>query len=261
MPRSAHIAHKDVSDAVAKEDQSKDANVMISCFHLSVKHPRMEGALLDDVSFEIETGGWAEFTGEAGCGKSLLFSMLSLRARPEQGTMIVAGRNIARLPQRKLERLRAKIGSCQQSPLLLEDRSVVENLLLPFVARKQLKQAPGYVDHILEQLELQALRDLPVHMLSSSERRVVGIARACVGDPSMILIDGAFEQLDLNWKKRVRAHLRRLHREGRTVVLFGRESVGPMTGRGVELRMTQSSIEPVERSVHAPAPEIGRRRP
>ncbi len=234
---------------------------MISCFHLKVQHPRQEGMLLDDVSFEIETGGWAEFTGESGCGKSAIFSMLSLRTIPKEGTLIVAGRNLSRLPQRKLERLRAKIGSCAQTPRLLEDRTVVENLLLPFVARNQLKKAPRHVDEVIEQLELGALRDLPVRMLSESERRVVGIARACVGDPAMILIDGGFEYLDLVWKKRVRAHLRRLHREGRTVVLFGRESVGPMTGRGVEFRITQSSIEPVERSVHAPSPEIGRRRP
>ncbi len=234
---------------------------MISCFHLEVKHPRHEGALFHDVSFEIETGGWAEFTGEPGCGKSALFSMLSLRTRPEQGTLIVAGRNLARLPRRKLESLRSKIGSCQQEPLLLAHRTVLENLLLPFVARGQLKHAARAVDEVIEQFEIRALRDLPVHMLSASERRVVGIARACVGDPSMILIDGGFEHLDLVWKKRVRSHLRRVHREGRTVVLFGRENVGPMTGRGVEFRITQASVEAVERSVHAPSPEIGRRRP
>ena len=203
-----------------------------------------------------------EFIGEAGSGKSALFALMSLRARPERGTLIVAGRNSQRLSQRKLERARAKIGSCQQRELLLEGRSVTENLLLPCMARGALRRAAREVEETLERLDLTALGDVPITHLSASERRVVAIARACVGSPSLVLIDGALEGLDLAWKVRARAHLRRVHRQGATVVLFGREPVGPMTGHGMEFRLSEGKLEALEHAVHAPSPEVaGRRRP
>ena len=78
---------------------------MISCYHLNIPHPRRDGALLDDVSFELEQGSWADITGESGCGKSVLFELLSLRLLTREGTLIVGGRNLDRLPRRKLESL------------------------------------------------------------------------------------------------------------------------------------------------------------
>ncbi|MEC9442702.1 MAG: ATP-binding cassette domain-containing protein [Myxococcota bacterium] len=234
---------------------------MISCYHLNIPHPRRDGALLDDVSFELEQGSWADITGESGCGKSVLFELLSLRLLTREGTLIVGGRNLDRLPRRKLESLRRRIGACAQKPSLLEDRTVLENLLLPLVARGETRRAAQQVEVVIEALELGALRNMPLEALTESERRVVAIGRACVGTPAMILIDGGVEGLDPAWKKRARSYLRKLHLEGSTVILFSREAVGPMTGRGVELRLEDGRVEPTERSLHAPAPEhIGVRR-
>ena len=234
---------------------------MISCYHLNIPHPRRDGALLEDVSFELEQGSWADITGESGCGKSILFELLGLRLSAREGTLIIGGRNLDRLPRRKLESLRKRIGACAQKPLLLEERTVLENLLVPLVARGETRSAARLVESVIEALELDALRHLPIEALSESERRVVAIGRACVGAAPMILIDGGVEGLDTAWKKRARSFLRKLHLEGSTVVLFSREAVAPMTGRGVELRIEDGRLEPTERSLHAPAPEdIGVRR-
>lgn len=234
---------------------------MISCYHLTVGHPRRDGALLDDISFDIPEGSWVDITGEPHSGKSVLFSLLSLRGRPAQGTLIVAGRNIGRLARRKLERLRRDIGSCAQSVRLLPDRTVTENLLLPLVARQRTNEAAESVARVLAQLDFEDVRDLEVSALTSSERRVLGIARAMIGEPSLILIDGGLDDLDRVWRKRVRAALRALHRQGHTVVLFGRDVVGPMTGQGIELRLEDGRLEHLEHSLHAPSPEtMGRRR-
>lgn len=230
---------------------------MISCYHLNIKHPRTSGMLFDDLGFELETGAWADITGENGSGKSVLFRVLSLRARLDQGTLIVAGRNTSRLSRRRFEGLRRRIGACEQDALLLEDRSVVENLLVPFIARGETRRAPAKVDHLLETLDIKRWAKLQVSTLTPSEKRVVAIARACVGEPSIVMIDGGLEGLTPEWTKKLRQHLRRLHREGRTVLIFSQQAIGPMLGDGVELRLEDGRLEQIERSLRVPNPEIG----
>lgn len=230
---------------------------MISCYNLSLPHPRRDGALFDEASFEVEAGTWVDVTGESSSGKSVLFELLSLRARTSQGTFIVAGRTLARLSRRKLEALRRRIGACAQRPMLLDGRTVTENLLVPLVARGETRSAARKVDAMLEAFELEAVKSLPVHALTESERRVVAIARACVGEPELILIDGGLDGLDAAWRQRVKQALRRLHLDGATVVLFSREVVGPVSGRGAAFRLEQGRLETLERSVHAPMPEDG----
>ena len=189
--------------------------------------------LFDDLGFELEAGAWADITGESGSGKSVLFRVLSLRERLAQGTLIVAGRNTSRLSRRRFEGLRRRIGACEQDAMLLEDRSVVENLLVPFIARGETRRAPAKVDSLLETLDIKRWAKLQVSTLTPSEKRVVAIARACVGEPSMIMIDGGLDGLGPEWTKKLRQHLRRLHRHAADPCQLAREVAHDLLARAV----------------------------
>lgn len=235
---------------------------MISCYHLSIPDPR-GGLLFDDVSFEITDGSWTELTGPSGCGKSVLFSLMSLQRSPEQGMFVVQGRNLPRCTETKIAQLRRALGVCEQTPRLLEDRTVLENLLLPFVARNQTRGAPELVQEGIERAGLSALSGLRAGALTLPERRMVGILRATLGNPAGILIDGGLDGLDEGPKKRAQQLLRAAHRQGATIFLFGQEWTGSTSGRGVELRIAQGRIDHITRTIQqAPAPEVsgGRRR-
>lgn len=230
---------------------------MISCYHLSVPDPRGQ-LLFDDVSFEIPDGTWTELTGPSGCGKSVLFSLMSLQRSPDQGMLVVQGRNLPRCTQAKIAQLRRAMGVCEQLPRLLDDRTVLENLLLPFIARGQTRGAPEQAHEGLDRAGIANLANLRAGALTQPERRMVGILRATLGSPAGILIDGGLDGLDEGPKKRAQQLLRAAHRQGSSIFLFGHAWTGSTTGRGMELRIEAGQIDRVTRSLQAPAPEAVR---
>lgn len=202
---------------------------MISCYHLSIAHPHRQTPLLDDVSFDIERGKWAEIVGATGAGKSVLMSILALRSAALRGKCIIGGRNLDRLEPAGLAELRRSIGSCAQRPRLLEERTVVENLLLPLVARDEQRDALARVESLLAETALSGLSEARAGALSDSQRKLTGILRAVVGRPRLVLVDGGLENLGDLAVDAARA-LERAHDAGATVVLASR-SLSPLSER------------------------------
>lgn len=218
---------------------------MISCFHLTVPHPQRQRPLLDDVSVEVEKGEFVEVVGPAGAGKSVLFSLLSLRAKAAHGKCIIGGRNLERLDERGLAELRCKIGSCAQRPEFLEGRSVLENLILPLVARSQPDGALEKIEDLIADTRLEALAKMPAKGLSDAERRLTAIFRALVGRPSLILIDGGLEGLG-ELRADARAALNTAFEAGATIVLTGRERSSFDALRTTTLRLADGQLEPLD---------------
>lgn len=238
----------------------KDAPI-ISCFHLALAAPGGGDSLqlIDDVTLELQEGSWNEIVGPSGAGKSLLFGILSLRFEPDDGRLVVDGRNFHRLSGRGVADLRRRFASCGQAPILLENRTVIENLVLPFVVRREEGRALSVCEELLEDVGLDRLRDLPVSDLAQQERALLGLLRALAGEPRVILIDGILEQLDEEALRTAMRLLQRRHLDGATVVVFGREP-SPNARRGSIFRMEDGGIESVDESTtHAPVPETGRR--
>lgn len=229
---------------------------MISCYHLCIPHPYKDGALFDDASFDIPKGAWAEVLGQGSSGKSILFSILSLRQRATQATLILYGCNILRLRRGKLEELRRRIGSCAQYPVMLEERSVLENLLLPLLVRGSKKSARDEAMHVLDELNLCHLCDVKASALTTQERRLIGLARTTLSSPELILVDGGVEGLDMHFRKRGMQLLKRMHRQGCTVVLFAREATSSLGGIKLDLRLEGGQVRMCTRATHAPCPEI-----
>lgn len=228
---------------------------MIACYHLHVEWEGERKPLFQDISFEIPKGSFVQCTGPSGSGKSVLFSLLSLRCMPEHGQLIIGGRNLSRLSRLKIPGLRRRMGTCAQRPEFLEDRTLQENLLLPFVARGRAKDAPDAVAKLLKAFELQAVADVPMHILSEQERRMVAIARACAGHPDSILIDGGVEALDESHQRRALGALRQAHAQGSTIVLWSRKPARVMGVDVIDMRLERGTLRLVERPRLTPSPE------
>ncbi|MFW5966541.1 MAG: ATP-binding cassette domain-containing protein [Persicimonas sp.] len=192
-------------------------------------HPRGEGALLDDVSFQIEQGTVAQIVGPTGVGKSVLFSIVSLRRASPTGRLVVAGRNLDRLDDSAVAMLRRNVGSCGQTPQLVEEESVAENLALPLVARDR---RAGVFERVVESVAetpIEPLLEVPAGRLAHAERRLVGIWRALICEPDLVLIDGGLEDLGAFQEFVVEA-LSAAHRREATIVVFGRTLSGSLDG-------------------------------
>ena len=136
-------------------------------------------------------------TGHSGAGKSTLLRLIGLLERPTRGRVTVNGRDLGRLPQRHIPLHRRQIGMIFQDHRLLPERTVFDNVALPLVAAGMHRREIGRrARAALDQVGLlQFERALPL-TLSSGEQQRVGIARAVVGRPPVILADEPTGNLD-----------------------------------------------------------------
>ncbi|QCO68558.1 cell division ATP-binding protein FtsE [Luteimonas yindakuii] len=152
---------------------------------------------LADVSFDVGEGEMLFVTGHSGAGKSTLLKLVHLSERPSRGAVLFAERNLLRVHGRKVALHRRDVGVVFQDHRLLADRTVAENVALPLILRG-LRRADiaRRVRSALERLGLgERERALPTQ-LSAGEQQRVGIARAIVGEPRLLVADEPTGNLD-----------------------------------------------------------------
>src|SRR5690348_17256249 len=154
-------------------------------------------AALADVSFEVQPGEMLFLTGHSGAGKSTLLKLIHLAERPSRGTVLFNERNLLKVRRGREALHRREVGVVFQEHRLLLDRSVYENIALPLILRGMKRGEIGKrVRSILERLGLgERERALPTQ-LSAGEQQRVGIARAVVGEPRLLLADEPTGNLD-----------------------------------------------------------------
>lgn len=164
---------------------------------------RQVGVSIDDVvrlenlSFSAFRGEFVLLHGATGSGKTLVLEMLSALRKPTEGEVIVAGDRINDYNELERRSLRRSMGLLMQGGLLLEDRSVLENVLIPaVVAEESFREARARARIALEKCGLAALADLRPHELSAGQRQLAMLARAVVNRPALILADEPAAQLD-----------------------------------------------------------------
>ena len=152
---------------------------------------------LKDVSFNIESGEMAFLLGHSGAGKSTLFKLITRMEKASSGQIIVHNQNLNKLRASNIPHLRREIGVIFQDHKLLYDRTVFDNVALPLIVigmpsdevRKRVRAALGKVG--LSGRE----KSLPI-TLSGGEQQRVGIARAVINRPSILLADEPTGNLD-----------------------------------------------------------------
>lgn len=169
---------------------------MIKLSQVNKRYPNGHEAL-KDISFDLAAGEMAFLAGHSGAGKSTLFKLITRIEKPTSGQVIVDNQNLGRLRNSKIPALRREIGVIFQDHKLLFDRSVFDNVALPLVVigmphdeiRKRVRAALGKVG--LSDKE----KALPI-TLSGGEQQRVGIARAVINRPSILLADEPTGNLD-----------------------------------------------------------------
>jgi macrolide transport system ATP-binding/permease protein len=193
---------------------------------------------LVDVDLRLEPGQWLAITGPSGAGKSTLLHIIGCLDRPTSGTYFFDGVDTATLSDRQRAGLRSRrIGFVFQAFHLLPYRSVLENVMLAEVYRKQSHRSRR--ERALSALEKVGLRDradfLPIH-LSGGEKQRVAIARALLGSPRLLLCDEPTGNLDSRAAGEIVDLLQELNRQGLTLVIVTHnEEVAQRAGRRVHI--------------------------
>lgn len=152
---------------------------------------------LSRVSFEMSEGEMAFLTGPSGAGKSTLLKLLMLMERPSSGTLLINGKNLNRLSRSSIPFYRRQLGVVFQNHQLLIDRSVFENVALPLqIAGYPVKEMGRRVRAALDAVGLLSKELHKPDTLSGGEQQRVGIARAVVHKPKILLADEPTGNLD-----------------------------------------------------------------
>lgn len=169
---------------------------MIQFNNVSKRYPGGLDAL-KNVSFELASAEMAFLTGHSGAGKSTLLKLITLIERPTRGQAIVNNQNLSRVTRRRIPYFRRDIGIVFQDYKLLHDRTAYDNVALPLVvAGLRDKDIGRRVRAALDKVGLlKKERAYPI-MLSGGEQQRVGIARAVVNKPPILLADEPTGNLD-----------------------------------------------------------------
>lgn len=169
---------------------------MIRFDHVSKRYPGQKDAL-SDLSLHLPKGEMGFLTGHSGAGKSTLLKLIALIERVTRGTLLIDNVNLAKLPRRRVPWLRRQMGIVFQNHQLLYDRTVFDNVALPLVVAGHRSGELGRrVRAALDKVGLlDKERQMPI-TLSGGEQQRVGIARAVVHRPPLLLADEPTGNLD-----------------------------------------------------------------
>lgn len=152
---------------------------------------------LANLSFSLERGEFAFITGHSGAGKSTLLKLILGIERPSGGRLIVNGADLGALTAKDLPAHRRQIGTVFQDHQLLNDRSVFDNVALPLeISGFDRRDSQRRVRAALDTVGLLSKEKLNPAALSGGEQQRVGIARAVVNTPKLILADEPTGNLD-----------------------------------------------------------------
>jgi len=192
---------------------------MIIFDRVGKRYPNGREALCG-VTFNIHNGEMVFLTGRSGAGKSTVLKLIALLERPSRGSVVVGGKNTSTLRSRHIPAFRRNIGMVFQDHRLLADRPVLDNVALPLVvAGVPMKEIDKRVRAALDQVGLLGKeRSLPIE-LSVGEQQRVGIARAVVSKPPLLIADEPTGNLDPDLALEVMRLFRRFQDVGVTVIV------------------------------------------
>ncbi len=186
---------------------------------VSKRYPQGHEAL-NGVSFELAAGELAFLTGHSGAGKSTLLKLIMLMERPTRGQVLINGKNLNRLHATQIPYYRRRVGVVFQNHQLLFDRSVYDNVALPLlVSGYSARDIGRRVRASLDKVGLLSKEKQNPITLSGGEQQRVGIARAVVHKPRILLADEPTGNLDPALSAEIMQLFKDFHEVGVTVLI------------------------------------------
>lgn len=177
---------------------------------------------LQDVNLCIQQGEFVSILGPSGSGKSTLMNIIGCLDTPTSGTYTLVGKNVGKLNEKELARIRNKeIGFIFQSFQLLPRLTALENVELPLIyAGVKPKERKRKSQEILEKVGLKDKINNRPTQLSGGQQQRVAIARSVVTEPSIVLADEPTGALDQKTGGKILELFKELNQEGRTIIMI-----------------------------------------
>ena len=192
---------------------------MISFSQVNKRYPSGYQAL-KNVSFNIDEGEMVFITGHSGAGKSTLLKLVAAIERPNSGSVLIKGQNIASIKQRAIPYLRRNLGLIFQDHKLLFDRSVFDNVLLPLqICGFDYRDSATRARAALDKVGLLAREKANPIALSGGEQQRLCIARAIVNRPAILLADEPTGNLDADYATAIMDIFKSFHQVGVTLLI------------------------------------------
>lgn len=193
--------------------------MMIEFKQVSKRYPGGYEAL-GNVNFTLAKGEMAFLTGHSGAGKSTMLKLIAMLDNPSSGHIMVNGLRLDQLKNRDIAGFRQRLGITFQSPHLLYDKSVFDNVALPLLIQGFSPQAiTKRVHAALDRVGLLRLANmLPAH-LSGGEQQRIGIARAVVHKPMLLIADEPTGNLDPDLSAEVMALFEQFNQAGVSILI------------------------------------------
>jgi len=192
---------------------------MIRFTNVSKRYPGGHEAL-GGVTFHLAPREMAFLTGHSGAGKSTLLKLIALIERPSGGQVVVGGKNLGKVRRRQIPYLRRNIGVIFQDHRLLFDRTVFDNVALPLIiAGHHHREVGRRVRAALDKVGLLGKERLYPVTLSGGEQQRVGIARAVVNKPPLLLADEPTGNLDPELSREIMGLFEDFNRHGVSVLI------------------------------------------
>jgi cell division transport system ATP-binding protein len=175
---------------------------------------------LSRINFAVEPGEMLFLTGHSGAGKSTLMKLIMQMERPSNGQITVDGHDLNRMSSGQIPHYRRNIGVVFQNHQLLFDRSVFDNVALPLqIAGLPHHEIGRRVRAALDKVSLLEKERLNPIVLSGGEQQRVGIARAVVNKPTMLLADEPTGNLDPELSEEIMTLFRQFNEVGVTIMI------------------------------------------
>ncbi|MBA3563659.1 MAG: cell division ATP-binding protein FtsE [Gammaproteobacteria bacterium] len=194
---------------------------------------------LSNLNMHLATGDMAFLTGPSGAGKSTILKLIGLIERPTRGQVVIGGEATSRISRRRIPAFRRRIGMVFQDHKLLADRSVFDNVALPLViAGVGHRETARRVRAAVDQVGLSGKEKMLPAMLSTGEQQRVGIARAVVATPPLLIADEPTGNLDPELSFEIMRLFKRFNEVGVTVLIASHDLalIERLRGRRISLR-------------------------